>query len=76
MNDLLTKYNYSPSGKCNCDGFSTDKYKNGDYQLRVRTRHQTFRVKEGGRSLTGWVPIAQMENVLKNIHNVHPVTAV
>lgn len=69
MKDLLQRYGYTYDGNCHCDGFQTDKYKNGDYQLRIRTRKDQYKIKKCGRSITLWVDIKTMEETLKNIHS-------
>jgi hypothetical protein len=70
MTDLLLQYDYKPDGKCHCDGFPTDKYSKGDYQLRIRKTKGTFKIRYQGRSLTQWIPVSKMEEALKNTHDV------
>lgn len=68
MNPALTIHNYRPNGKCHCDGFTTDKYINGDYEVRVRKKAGTFKIKHHGSSITSWIPVGQLENKLNEIH--------
>jgi hypothetical protein len=70
MIDLLLQYGYTSSGKCHCDGFPTDKYSKGDYQLRIRKTKGTFKIRYQGRSLTQWIPVTKMEEALKTTHDV------
>jgi hypothetical protein len=69
MKELLTRYGYTYEGSCHCDGFPTEKYKSGDYQVRIRNNKNLFKIKKGGRSITQWVPASQIETALNNIHN-------
>lgn len=68
MNDLLIKYGYNQSGVCNCDGHHTHKFKSGNYEIRWRKNRYLFRVREGKDYITEWLPIAQAENKLSEIH--------
>lgn len=68
MKDLLERYNYHHFGHCNCDGFPTEKYRAGDFELRLRINKNLFRIKRLGHSITMWEPTSSLENVLKNIH--------
>lgn len=66
MKELLERYGYSYVGNCNCDGFTTQKYKRGDFQLRVRTGKNLIKIKKGGHSITQWVPIDLLPIILEN----------
>lgn len=68
MKELLLQYNYTYDGHCHCDGFPTEKYKLGDYQLRIRTKKELFRIKYMGRTITQWIPIGKLEETLNNYH--------
>ena len=68
MKELLERYGYTYEGKCNCEGFGTDKYKNGDFHLRIRTNKNLFKIKFEGRSLQQWIPIKLLPQTLSNIH--------
>ena len=70
MKELILRYGYSDAGKCNCDGFPTDKFIKGDYQLRVRTSKSMFKIRHQGRSVTQWIPVSKLQEALNNIHNV------
>lgn len=70
MIELLKRYGYSYEGQCHCDGFQTEKYRNGDFQIRIRQRRNQFRIKKDGRTITQWVPADQLQTALNNIHNV------
>lgn len=70
MKEILQQYEYVSSGKCHCDGYPTDKFTKGDYQLRIRTIKGTFKIRYQGRSVTQWIPVSKMEEALKNTHDV------
>lgn len=70
MKELLLRYNYAYTGNCNCEGFPTEKYSNGDYQLRIRVKKELFKMKHLGRSVTQWIPTNQLEQTLNYHHNV------
>lgn len=67
MKELLQRYGFTPDGSCQCDGFQTEKYRNGEYQLRVRVRKDQFKIKKGGISLTIWNPTKDLQQILQNI---------
>lgn len=69
MKELILRYGYTYTGNCNCEGFSTEKYINGDYLLRLRVKKEMFRIKHKGRSLTQWIPQGKLQETLSNIHN-------
>lgn len=69
MKDLLQRYGYKYDGTCNCDGHHTEKYSKDDYQLRIRTKRNQFKLKRGNHTLTAWAMIATLENTLNNVHN-------
>lgn len=68
MKELLTKYNYTFSNSCNCDGFYIEKYNNGEYQVRLSEKKRIFKIKHKGRSITGWIPTDKLSETLQNIH--------
>lgn len=68
MKDLLSRYGYTFSGNCNCDGFATEKYINDEIQLRIRTKKDVFKMRRYGRSITQWIPINLLQQTLSNIH--------
>lgn len=67
MNTAIAQHGYTYCGKCSCDGHLTEKYKNGNYQLRYRVRQQRFRIKENGSWLFQWTPITELETKLNGI---------
>lgn len=70
MTEILTRYDYKSSGSCHCDGYQTDKYDMGNYQLRIRVKKETFKIKKNGNSVTQWLPITMLEETLKTHHDV------
>jgi hypothetical protein len=68
MIDILTNYGYTYIGQCHCDGSLTEKYGNGDYEVRVKVRKRLFKIKHAGRSKTMWIPETKLEESLKQIH--------
>lgn len=68
MIDLLAKYEYHPSGTCQCDGHFTHKFRTGNYELRWRKKSYKFRIKRDGRYITEWSPVSEAESKLKEIH--------
>lgn len=67
MKELLQRYGYSPDGNCNCDGHQTDKYRKGDYQIRIRIRQNKFKIKKEGFSLTIWESTNKLQETLQNL---------
>ncbi len=70
MKELLERYEYKYSGACHCDGYQTDKYDKESYQLRIRVKKNTFKIRKNGLSVTQWIPIHMLEQTLKSHHNV------
>lgn len=68
MKELLERYNYHHFGHCNCDGFPTDKYRAGDFELRLREKKNLFKIKRLGHSITGWESVSNLQQTLQNIH--------
>lgn len=68
MKELLLRYGYELTGKCNCDGHATEKYRRDEYLLRLRTKQNTFKIKHAGRALTNWASCFTLETTLNNIH--------
>lgn len=68
MKELLIKYGYEYTGSCHCEGFPTDKYKNGDYQVRLRPKKELFKMKYLGRSITQWISTNMLEQTLNHYH--------
>lgn len=68
MKELLQRYGYEFTGKCNCDGHATEKYRRDEYLLRLRIKQNTFKIKHAGKSLTNWASGFSLETTLKNIH--------
>jgi len=67
MTEILSKYGFKYSGSCNCNGVFTQKYKKGDYLVRVRKNRYKFMIQKGGKSTTIWLPTAELENKLNEI---------
>jgi len=75
MKETLLKYGFHFIGACHCEGFATDKYGKGDYEVRTRDKKGLFKFKHLGRSKTLWIPSEQLEQVLKNINQPQPIIA-
>lgn len=67
MKELLTQYGFTFDGTCQCDGHHTEKYKKGNFQVRIRTRSNQFKIKHGGHSMTQWVPANKLSESLQNV---------
>ena len=59
------QYGFEYVGSCSCDGRHTEKYKNGDWQLRHRPKHGTFKFKKKGQSVTDWMDQTRAEEYIK-----------
>ena len=68
IKELMILYGYRFTGTCHCDGYTTEKYRNGDYELRWRKAKYQFRIKRNNRELMQWQPLTKLEQELKNIH--------
>lgn len=66
MRDILEQYGFTFAGNCHCDGYQTDKYNKGDYQLRVRVKKNTIKLRKGGRSVTQWIPVTQLPSIIES----------
>jgi hypothetical protein len=73
MNEILTQYGFTYTGSCSCDGVYTEKYRNGDYQVRWRKKQGRFRIKQHGNTIVNWTPEIDIENRLKEL-NVQKTT--
>lgn len=62
---ILLSHGFAFHSKCTCDGFTTHKYANGQWMVKWRTGKYTFKLKHGHTSVTGWLPIAELNNVLE-----------
>lgn len=60
-----TQYGFEYTGSCNCDGVQTEKYKNGEWQLRHRPKHGVYKFKKNGRTVSEWVDQVRAEEFLK-----------
>lgn len=67
MKELLSKYGFKSDGTCQCDGHHTEKYKKDEFEVRIRTRSNLFKIKHGGRSMTQWVPTNKLQESLQNL---------
>lgn len=67
MNGLLIQHGFTFDGTCQCDGKLTEKYRKGEYQVRIRVRTNQFKLKHSGRSMTQWVPLAKLQESLENV---------
>ncbi len=62
----LKPYGFEYTGSCNCGGVHTEKYKSGEYELRLRK--QSFKVKKGGISITGYRPIIKLIETISELN--------
>jgi len=58
-------FGFSYTGSCSCDGRQTEKYKNGQWQLRHRPKHGTFKFKKNGQTVTDWMSEEKAEEFIK-----------
>lgn len=72
MKEILNQLGYKFTGTCNCDGYYTEKYKNGDYKVKWRVKKGTFKVLKFGMNVTGW----QSCETLKHTLTIHTNVAV
>lgn len=63
--EILTSHGFAYHSKCTCDGVYTEKYKNGEWEVRWRRWKYTFKLKKGHTSLTTWLPIDQLNAILE-----------
>lgn len=68
MNEILKQYGFVYTGSCSCDGHHTEKYKFEDYQVRWRKKRGQFKIKEYGRSITGWMNEIEFINYLNKLN--------
>lgn len=66
LKELIEQYGFTFAGNCHCDGQQTDKYDKGDYQLRVRVKKNTIKLKKSGRSVTQWIPVTQLPSIIES----------
>lgn len=69
MRQLLESLGYKFTGTCNCDGYLTHKYKNGDYKIKWRIQRAQFKILKHGITVTNWESIAN-DYLIKELHNV------
>jgi hypothetical protein len=70
LKELIEQYGFTFVGNCHCDGQQTDKYDKGDYQLRVRVKKNTIKLKKSGRSVTQWIPVTQFPSIINSFPDV------
>lgn len=63
----FSKYGFSYTGACNCDGITTHKYKRDRFQLKHRVKQGTFKLKKDGQSITQWI---SEENAIKELEKI------
>jgi hypothetical protein len=62
----LAQYGFTYTGSCNCGGSHTEKYRSGQYDLRVRKF--SFKVKKNGITIASWKPISKL---IETIHDLN-----
>lgn len=72
MIDTLIQYGFTYSRSCRCDGFKTDIYKNGVYEVKVRKGRNTFKIRQHGISRTGFIPSDLLLTKLNEIFKFIP----
>lgn len=65
--ELAEKYELKNIGPCNCSGYHTERYSDGKYMLRWRTRKYVFKVQKRKDSLTQWLPVNKLQGYLENL---------
>lgn len=73
IKELAELFGYTFTGTCHCDGQLTEKYRNGDYELRWRKHKYQFRVRQGRTLLNNWAPVNGAETFLKSVHSKQAV---
>lgn len=61
----LSEFGFVYAGSCNCDGSHTEKWKKGEYQLRIKQTR--FKIKQNGVTIKSWTPIDQLQTELQNV---------
>lgn len=67
----LKPYGFEYTGSCNCGGVHTKKYKNGEYELRVR-KH-SFKVKKNGITVSKWIPLIKLIETISELNVLEPI---
>lgn len=62
---ILLSNGFTFHGKCNCDGYQTLKYANGQWMVKWRISKYTFKLKQGNTTITSWLPISELKHVLE-----------
>lgn len=57
----LTKYGFTYSRSCNCDGHATKVYISGPMEFRWRKNRFLGKLKKNGIALSNWFNIAELE---------------
>lgn len=65
--ELAKKYELKDIGPCNCSGYHTERYSDGKYTLRWRTRKYMFKVQKRNDSLNQWTPVNKLQAFLENL---------
>lgn len=66
MLDMST-YGFHYVGSCHCDGYYTEKYKNGDYLLKLRSGR--FKITKDGITVHKWDQLINIVSTIAEIHN-------
>lgn len=67
MKDIFLQYGFKYEGSCHCDGYQSDKYRKGNYQVRHRVKRREFKVKKDGRTITQWITENKLIETLETI---------
>jgi hypothetical protein len=62
----LSQYGFEYTGSCHCDGVHTEKYRAGEYEVRLR-KH-SFRIRKKGHTITQWIPMARLIDTISDLH--------
>lgn len=71
VDELIKMYGFTFSYECHCDGYATNVYKKGGYEIRYRKYNKpAFRVSKDRKVLKHWTPVLQFQEYLKTLFNV------
>lgn len=63
---IPAQYGFEYTGSCNCGGVHTEKYRNGDYELRV-SKH-TFKIRNKGITVSAWLPLIKLIETISELN--------
>ncbi len=67
IKELADKYKLQDIGTCNCGGYPTRKFSNGEYTLSWRIHKYVFKMKRRNETLKQWTAIKYLSEYLENL---------